>query len=55
MRIDKAVNLTSEQHGPNTQMNHLWKEENKKDLAESASVVPAKCPPNVKLEIFSQL
>ena len=55
MRIDKAVNLTSEQHGPNTQMNHLWKEENKKDLAEGASVVPAKCPPKVKLEIFSQL
>ena len=52
---DKAVNFTSEQHGPNAQMNHLRKEENKKDLAEGAGVVPAKCPPKVKLEIFSQL
>ena len=46
---DDAVNLTSEQHGPNAQMNHLQKEENKKDLAEGAGVVPAKCPPKVKL------
>ena len=27
----------------------------KKDLAESISVVPAKYPPKVKLELFSQL
>ena len=32
--IDDAINLTSEKHGPNAQMNHLQKEENKKDLAE---------------------
>ena len=52
---DDAVNLTSEKHGPNAQMNHLQKEENKKDLAEGTSVVPAKYPPKVKLEIFLQL
>ena len=50
---DEAVNLISEQHSPNPQMNHLRKKENKKDLAEGAGVVPAKCPPKVKLEIFS--
>ena len=26
---------------------------NRKDLTESTSMVPAKCPPNVKLEIIS--
>ena len=52
---DDAVNLTSEKHDPNAQMNHLQKEENKKDLAEGTGVVPAKYPPKVKLEIFSQL
>ena len=30
MNNDDAVNLTSEKHDPNTQMNHLQKEENKK-------------------------
>ena len=52
---DEVVNLTNEQHGPNVQMNHLRKEENKKDLEEGTGVVPAKCPPKVKLEILSQL
>ena len=53
--IDDAVNLTSEKHDPNAQMNHLQIEENKKDLAEGTGVVPVKYSPNVKLEIFSQL
>ena len=52
---DDTVNLTSEKHDPNAQMNHIQKEENKKDLAEGTGVVPAKYPPKVKLEIFSQL
>ena len=30
--LDDAVNLTSEKHDPNAQMNHLQKEENKKTL-----------------------
>ena len=32
MVVDDAVNLTSEKHDPNAQMNHLKKEENKKTL-----------------------
>ena len=52
---DDAVNLTSEKHDPNAQMNHLQKEENRKDLAEGTGVVPAKYSPKIKLEIFSQL
>ena len=51
---DDTVNLTSEKHDPNAQINHLQKEKNKKDLAEGTGVVPAKYPPKVKLEIFSQ-
>ena len=52
---DDAVNLTSEKRDPNAQMNHLQKEENRKDLAEGTSVVPAKYPLKIKLEIFSKL
>ena len=32
---DDAVNLTSEKHDPNAQMNHLQKEENKKTLQKA--------------------
>ena len=53
--IDEAVNLTSELHNPNAQVNHLRKKEKEKDLAESTGVVPAEYPPKVKLELFSQL
>ena len=53
--IDNAVNLTSELHNPNVQVNHLHKRRKQKDLAEGTGVVPAKYPPKVKLEIFSQL
>ena len=52
---DDAVNLTSEKHDPNAQMNHLHKRRKQKDLAEGTGVVPTKYPPKVKLEIFSQL
>ena len=52
--FDEAVNLTSELHDPNARVNHLCKKEERKDLAESTSVVLAKYPPKVKLEIFSQ-
>ena len=52
---DDAVNLTSEKYDPNAQMNHLHKRRKQKDLAEGTGVVPAKYPPKVKLEIFSQL
>ena len=52
---DDAVNLTSELHNPNAQVNHLHKRRKQKDLAEGTGVVPAKYLPKVKLEIFSQL
>ena len=37
-----AVNLTSEKHDPNAQMNYLQKEENKKTLQKA----PVWCQPN---------
>ena len=52
---DDAVNLTSELHNPNAQVNHLHKRRKQKDLTEGTGVVLAKYPPMVKLEIFSQL
>ena len=52
---DDAVNLTSEKHDPYAQIIHLHKRRKQKDLAEGTGVVPAKYPPNVKSEIFSQL
>ena len=55
MPTDDAVNLTSELHDPNAQVDHLHKRRKQKDLAEGAGVVPAKYPPKVKLEKFSQL
>ena len=51
---DDVINLTSELHDPNTQVNHLHKRRKKK-TSQSTSVVPAKYLPKVKLEIFSQL
>ena len=55
MGLDDAINLTSELHDPNAQVNYLHERRKQKDLAEGTGVVPAKYPPKVKLEIFSQL
>ena len=55
IQFDDAVNLTSEKHDPYAQISHLHKRRKQKDLAEGTGVVLAKYPPNVKLEIFSQL
>ena len=55
LSTDEAVNLTSELHDPNAQVNHLHKRRKQKDLAEGTGVVPTKYPLKVKLEIFSQL
>ena len=52
---DDAVNLTSEKHDSYAQISHLHKRRKQKDLAEGTGGVPAKYPPKVKLEIFSQL
>ena len=40
--VDDAVNLTSEKHDPNAQMNHLQKEEKKKTLQKA----PMWCRPS---------
>ena len=53
--IDEAVNLTSEKHDPCAQTSHLHKRRQQEYLAEGTGVEPAKYPPKVKLEIFSQL
>ena len=54
--IDDAVNLTSESHNSNARTNYLHKrKKERKDLTESTDVMPAKYPPKVKLELFSQL
>ena len=50
---DETINLTSEKHNPNAQVNHLRKRRKQEDLAEGTGVVPAKYPPKVKLEVFS--
>ena len=51
--VDETINLTSELHDPNAQVNHLRKKKKEKDPAESTGVVLAEYPPNVKLELFS--
>ena len=53
--IDDVVNLTSEKHDSYAQISHLHKRRKQEDLVEGTDVVPAKYPPKVKLEIFSQL
>ena len=46
---DEVVNLTSELHDLNAQVNHLHKRRKQKNLAEGTGVMPAKYPPKVKL------
>ena len=48
-----AVKITSELHDPRTLETITYKK--KDNLIESIGVVPAKYPPNVKLNLFSQL
>ena len=50
---DDAVKITSELHDPHTLETITY--EKKDNLIESIGVVPAKYPPNVKLNLFSQL
>ena len=52
---DDTINITSEKYDPIAQVNHLHKRRKQEDLVEGTSVVPVKYPPNVKLEVFSQL
>ena len=51
---DDAVNITSELQSSSHVCNDTYTA-NKEDLTKSTGVVPAKYPPKVKLELFSQL
>ena len=55
MILDEVVNLTNEKHDPSNKTSHLHKRRKQEYLAEGTGVEPAKYPPKVKLEIFSQL
>ena len=52
---DEAVKFTSEMHDPCARTVTYKREENKNTFTEGAGVEPAKHPPKVKLEVFSQL
>ena len=54
MNLDDAENTTSKPHGPRApQIAPAQRKENY--LIESTGMVPAKYPPKVKSELFSQL
>ena len=52
--LDETVNLTNEKHDPCAQKSPT-KRRKQEHLTEGTGVEPAKYPPKVKLEIFSQL
>ena len=52
---DDAWKITSEVHGKHAIQRHLRNTKKKEDLTESSGVVPAKYPPNVKLELLTTL
>ena len=52
--IDDAWKITSEIHGKHAIQRHLHNTK-REDLTGSTSVVPAKYPPNVKLELLTTL
>ena len=51
---DDVINLTNKSHDSN-RSNESPAQKERKHLTESTGVVPAKYPPKVKLELFSQL
>ena len=53
--IDDAENHTSESHGPRTLLMAPAQQEEETILAEGTGVVPAKCSPKIKSELFSLL
>ena len=53
--IDDAVKFTSEMHDLCAQTVTYKREENKNTLQKGTGVEPAKHPPKVKSEVFSQL
>ena len=54
MTLNDAINITSELHDSKARKS-LLRNKKEKDLTESTGVAPAEYPPNVKLELFSQL
>ena len=53
--LDDAENHTSESHGPRTLLMAPAQQEEETILAEGTGVVPAKCSPKIKSELFSLL
>ena len=51
---DDAEKINSKLHGPHVFKQHL-RSTKKENLIESIGVVSAKCPPKVKLELFTTL
>ena len=53
--IDDAENTTSKSHDPRTLLMAPAQQEEETILAEGTGVVPAKCSPKIKSELFSLL
>ena len=53
--FDDAENNTSESHGPRTLLMAPAQQEEETILVEGTGVVPAKCSPKIKSELFSLL
>ena len=53
--IDDAENNTSKLHGPRTLLMAPAQQEEETILVEGTGVVPAKCSPKIKSELFSLL
>ena len=52
---DDAENHTGESHGPRTLLMAPAQQQEETILAEGTGVVPAKCSPKIKSELFSLL
>ena len=52
---DDAENHTSKSHGPRTLLMAPAQQQEETILAEGTGVVPAKCSPKIKSELFSLL
>ena len=55
IQIDDAENHTSESHGPRTLLMAPAQQQEETILAEGTGVVPTKCSPKIKSELFSLL
>ena len=55
MCVDDAGNNTSKSHGPRTLLMAPAQQQQETILVEGTGVVPAKCSPKIKSELFSLL